>query len=118
MDYYRLLLDHFWTEGQYVIIPLAVHLFDYWQPIEPMSHEDLTPTERAFLIGVHMAAEHCITNAQLMRSFGLSASGAYRLMTRLSRIAPMVRDNGDWRLLHAESRETSLPASGLPGADD
>ena len=111
MDYY-----YPWTESRCVIISLAVQLIR--QPIEPMNHEDLTPTERAFLIGVHMAAEHCITNAQLMRSFGLSASGAYRLMTRLSRIAPMVRDNGDWRLLHAESRETSLPASGLPGADD
>lgn len=81
-------------------------------------NDEYTPTERAFVLGLRMATERRIDNSQLAATFGLSPSGAYRLMIRLARVAPIVRDGRDWRLLRAHTCEAPMPAAGLPGVDE
>lgn len=84
-----------------------------------MNEDEYTPTERAFVLGLRMATERRIDNSQLATAFGLSPSGAYRLMIRLARVAPIVREGGDWRLLrNAHTCEAPMPAAGLPGVDE
>lgn len=82
-----------------------------------MNDDEYTPTERAFVLGLRMATERRIDNSQLAAAFGLSPSGAYRLMIRLARVAPIVRDGRDWRL-RAHTCEAPMPAAGLPGVDE
>lgn len=60
-------------------------------------NNELTPTERAYLIGRAMAKGAAMSTGDIAEQFGMSTSGAYRLMMRVCRVAPIVFDGRVWQ---------------------
>jgi hypothetical protein len=58
---------------------------------------EYTPQERAAVVAWHLAAGACLSTAEVARRTGLTVRGAYFLMDAVSRVAPVINDNGRWR---------------------
>lgn len=66
----------------------------------------MTPTERAFVLALELSGTPGgLTTAQIAARYQVTHSGAYRLMCRVSRLAPVVQtDDGAWVLLESGER--------------
>jgi hypothetical protein len=53
-------------------------------------------TERAFNLGWRMALGEKFTLAKIQREYGMSKSGAWRLIHRCSRRGGIVNEDGEW----------------------
>lgn len=58
-----------------------------------------TVTERVAVVVHRMTLGERMTIADVMQATGLKRAGAYALMARVSRVAPLVLDAGQWSLL-------------------
>ena len=56
--------------------------------------EDYSAQEKAALIAWHLAHGEGMTTGEVASLTGLTQSGAWRLMDRLSRVLPIYRDDG------------------------
>lgn len=54
--------------------------------------EEYTSTERAFLLGIEMQMGRGFTCAAVAERYGITTPGAYKLLTRVSRVAPVYVD--------------------------
>lgn len=61
--------------------------------------DDFTPTERAFLIGLLMGQGQTFKAEEIARQFRMTESGAHRLLNRVSRVAAICSDEGEWGLV-------------------
>lgn len=59
---------------------------------------DLTPTERSFLLAMELR-QRPMSSRAIARRYEMTVSGAHRLMSRVARVAPVVNDGGLWRVL-------------------
>jgi len=64
-----------------------------------MSNNPCTPTERVVVLTLHLAQGHAVTTAEVARLLTMCDSGAYRMLDRMSRVAPIVNEAGRWSLL-------------------
>lgn len=58
-----------------------------------------TPTERVAIIVHRLTLGDVLTIGDVVEITGLKRAGAYALMARVSRVAPLVLDAGQWSLL-------------------
>lgn len=59
---------------------------------------ELTPTERAVRVTLALALGRAVTPAEVARETNCDLSNAYRLLWRISRVAPLVESGGRWAL--------------------
>lgn len=57
-----------------------------------------TATERAGTVGIALGRGQSLTTVEIMHMTGLTHSGAWRLMDRLSRNVPLILYNGKWQI--------------------
>lgn len=62
-----------------------------------------TPTERVTIIVLHLAKGNKMSISDVMGKANIKRAGAYALMARVSRVAPLVLDDGKWSLLSVYS---------------
>ncbi len=66
--------------------------------------DDLTVTERAVLIGIRLANGEQLLTREVAQYLQMSHTGAYLLMARASKSAPVYQDEvGRWQLFRAEN---------------
>lgn len=58
-----------------------------------------TVTERVAVVVHRLTLGQTMTISDVMAATGLKRAGAYALMARVSRVAPLVLDAGEWALL-------------------
>lgn len=66
-----------------------------------------TATERAAVIAAALAVGKALTIGEIMAATGLSRSGAYTLMYRISRVQPLVLSDGRWQLFDVVLRAST-----------
>lgn len=82
-------------------------------PSEDRSMDGMTPTERAFNLGLRMAEGERLTVTEVAGLYSMSYSGAYRLLSRVSAVAPLIRETGGiWRVMTKEERGTGSDNQG------
>jgi len=67
--------------------------------VRDLTHLDLTPQDRAALVVYIFETGGAFTTAEIAQAFGMSVRGALSMLTRLSRVVPLVRDNGMWGMM-------------------
>ena len=60
---------------------------------------EFTPSERVALATAWFFAGECLTAATLAELLDMTPRGARDMLNRLSRVIPLVRENGGWRLM-------------------
>jgi hypothetical protein len=60
-----------------------------------------TATERTAVVAAELGEGRELTTAEIMRIANLTRDGAYKLMYRISRVRPLVLDDGRWYFLRA-----------------
>ena len=68
-----------------------------------------TPTERAGTVGIALGRGQALTTGEIMHITGLTRSGAWRLMDRLSRSVPLFLYNGKWQIAIVDGVSTQNP---------
>lgn len=58
-----------------------------------------TPIERAAYIMAKLSAGQKLSTAKVAEDCGVTRQGAYRIMDVMSRVVPLVLDDGQWGLL-------------------
>jgi hypothetical protein len=66
---------------------------------------ELTPTERAFVLGLLIGQGRTFTAVQVAAAFQMTESGAYRLLNRVARRAHIYSDEGVWQSIEVEGRK-------------
>jgi hypothetical protein len=61
--------------------------------------EPRTATERTAYVMLRLAAGERLTTMQVASACHLSRQGSYRLLDSMSRVVPLVLDDGKWGLL-------------------
>ena len=62
-----------------------------------MSDQGYTAQEKAALVAWHLAHGECLQTRDIARLTGLSMTGAWQMMQRLSRVIPIYQDDrGIW----------------------
>ena len=74
---------------------MAVMVMDY-------PAEDLVITERAALVAWHLAQGEAMTTCDVAETVGLCRTAAYKLMTKLARVLPIVHLDGVWMVAFYE----------------
>ena len=64
----------------------------WWEP----EIEDLITTERVAVVVYRLMLGERLTTAAVADLTGISWSGAYYMMTKISRVAPVVQCSGHW----------------------
>ncbi len=59
---------------------------------------EMLPTERIALCTVHLMRGRAMTVREVAQELELTHSGAAKLLSRISRVLPMVDDGGVWRI--------------------
>jgi molybdenum-dependent DNA-binding transcriptional regulator ModE len=72
-----------------------------------MPDDDLLPTERAAVLVRRLTLGEAITTAQAARLVGVSRQAAWLMLTKLSRVLPIVQDRDGGRLVW-KSIDTNL----------
>jgi hypothetical protein len=58
---------------------------------------EYTPQERAAIITHKIDRGAALTTAEIAAYTGITVCGAWRMMDRISRVVPIVQDEGRWR---------------------
>ena len=66
-----------------------------------ITERQFSPTERASHLAFQFARSKQFTVAIVQKEYGMSESGAWRLLNRVSRAIPIVNVDGTWRLMDA-----------------
>jgi hypothetical protein len=75
---------------------VQVLITDNEQP-EPVNEEDdLITTERVTIIAWELALGGTVTPQSVSEMTGISTNGAWRMLTKMSRVRPIVEENGCW----------------------
>ena len=64
----------------------------------------MIPTERAGVVVWLLSRGHRFTTLEIARITGLTYSGAYKLMDRLSRRVPLYLEHACWRMVDKEEQ--------------
>jgi hypothetical protein len=59
--------------------------------------DDLTPTERIFIVAYALAKGEQLTTRQIAKMTGITWQGARQMMDKGSRVVPVYRDGRLWR---------------------
>lgn len=59
----------------------------------------MSPTERAAFITHTLEHSNGLSSKQIADKLNMSASGAHRLMSRISRVLPIAHEAGLWKVL-------------------
>ena len=69
--------------------------------------DDLTPTERAALV-MYLLLQRKLTTSQVARRVAVTRQGAWALLTRISRVVPIRRNEyGEWEVTTMSKQSTS-----------
>jgi hypothetical protein len=66
--------------------------------------EELIPTERVALIVYELTVGGTVTTAQVAQMTGITHSGAWRMLGKLSRVLPLTEENGQWYIIALQSK--------------
>ena len=67
--------------------------------------EDLIPTERVAIIVFALALGGTVTTAHVARETGITISGAWRMLNKLSRVLPLTEEDGRWYVFASRSMD-------------
>lgn len=63
--------------------------------------EDYTAQERAALVAVEIWDGNCYTTQEIAERTGLTWHGAHHMMAKISRVLPLVQEQGRWKRFEA-----------------
>lgn len=65
--------------------------------------DEFIPTERIALITLDLARGKVLTTTTVSANYGVTMSGARRMLYKLSRVLPLAQDGQQWYLLDGRS---------------